>query len=264
MFHFPRFIIFPVLGSVKAMGRFVRTACPPVRLRVLLMAPLVLWLAGCAGPGRYPNVTHFSTVVVDPGHGGHDSGAISRNRWVVTSTKTVRGRRGKRRRVTVSHIASNGGPRVVEKEVALDVAIRVQRKLRAAGLRVVMTRRDDTFVPLDERANIYNRQRDAIFVAIHFNDACRRSAHGMETYHNGKGTLELAGRIERAISACPGGENRGVHRANFRVLRNARGPAVLVECGYLSNPEESVQCANPAFREQIASAIVRAILEQRR
>ena len=127
-----------------------------------------------------------------------------------------------------------------------------------------MTRADDRFIPLDDRVEIFNHQRDSIAVAIHFNDARRLGAHGMETYHNGKGTAELAGRIERAIAACSGGENRGVRRANYRVLRKARGPALLVECAYLSNPEEAARCANASFREQIAAAIARAILEQRR
>jgi len=233
-------------------------------LKVLALVSAVFWLGACAGPGTYPNVRHFSTVVLDPGHGGHDSGAVSRNQRTVKCTRTKRDKRGKRRTVTVSRPVSGGGPRIAEKDVALDVAIRVARKLSSAGLRVVMTRKDDTFIPLDERAEIYNRRRDAIFVSIHFNDAYRRSAHGMETYHNGKGTAELAGRIERAISACSGGVNRGVRRANYRVLRKARGPALLVECAYLSNPEEAARCATGSFREQLASAIARAILEQRR
>ena len=231
----------------------------------LLLACVGLWLGGCAAPDTYPNVTHFSTVVLDAGHGGHDSGAISRNQRVIKVGKAGKSRRGKRGKlISTTRVVSTGGPRVLEKEVALDVAIRVQRRLRAAGLRVIMTRSNDTFIPLDDRVEIFNRQRDSIAVAIHFNDSRRLSAHGMETYHNGKGTTELAGRIERAISACPGGENRGIHRANYRVLRNARGPALLVECAYLSNPEEAARAADPVFREQIACAIARAILEQRR
>ena len=233
-------------------------------LRGLSLAVVALWFAGCAAPEFYPNVTHFNTVVIDAGHGGHDSGAISRNYTVVTTSKSKGGGKGKRRRITVSRMIPTGGPRVVEKDVALDVALRVQKKLRAAGLHVVMTRHDDTFISLDDRVAISNRQHDSVFVAIHFNDTRRRGVHGMETYHNGKGTEELAGRIERAISACSHGDNRGVRRANYRVLRKARGPALLVECGYLSSPEESARCADPQWRDQIASAIARAIIEQRR
>jgi len=216
-----------------------------------------LWLGGCITEGTYPNVTHFSTVVIDPGHGGHDSGAVSRGGTVV---RTVQKRHG-RRKVITSIIP---GVRVLEKDLALDVALRVSRKLRAAGLRTVMTRHDDTFIPLDDRADISNAHHDSIFVSIHFNDTRRREIHGMETYQNGRGTDELAHRIERAVAACPSGANRGVRHANYRVLRKSRGPAVLVECGYLSNAAEAAHCATPAFREQIAANLAQAILDQRR
>ena len=233
------------------------------RLRALFLAAVALCLGGCAGP-EFPNVTHFSTVVVDAGHGGHDSGASTRSDRVVSVVSSKKGKHGRKIKKRVTRVIAPSGPRLLEKDLALDVSIRVQRKLRSAGLRVVMTRHDDTFISLDDRVSISNNQHDSIFVAIHFNDSRRRGAHGQETYHNNRGTAELAGRIERAISACAGGENRGVRRANYRVLRLSRGPALLVECAYLSNPEEAARCADPAFREQIASAIVRAILEQRR
>ncbi len=203
---------------------------------VLWAVAAVLWLGGCATAPVYTNVTHFTTVVIDAGHGGHDSGAISRGRRT----------------------------RLLEKNLALDVALRVDVKLRAAGLRTVMTRHDDTFIPLDERVRISNRERDSIFVSIHFNDSFRRKVHGAETYQNGRGTEELAQRIERAVSATPSSVNRGVMHANYRVLRNSHGPAVLVECGYLSNASETARCGTPAHREKIASAIARAILDQRR
>lgn len=195
----------------------------------------MFWLGGCATPPSY-NVTNFTTVVVDAGHGGHDSGAISRRRK----------------------------PRAIEKDLALDVARRLKEKLREDGLKVVMTRADDTFIPLDERVAISNRQRDSIFVSIHFNDSPKRRVHGAEVYHNDRGTEGLARRIARSLSAHSGCANRGVKRANYRVLRNSRGPAVLVECGYLSHAGEAARCANPAYRERLADAIAQAIREQRR
>lgn len=201
-------------------------------------AACLLWLSGCATT-RYYNITDFDTVVIDAGHGGHDSGAFSRG---------VRSR-------------------VLEKDVALDVARRLEGKLRDAGFRTVMTRRDDTFIPLDERARISNvcdAHRNSIFVAIHFNDTRRSSVHGAETYHNGRGTWQLAARIERYLASMPGGANRGVKTANFRVLRKSNGPALLVECGYLSNPTEAAHCANAAWREQTASRLAQAIIAQRR
>jgi len=198
----------------------------------------LVWLGGCASIPYY-NVTDFDTVVIDAGHGGHDSGAFTR------------GRRG---------------PRLLEKDLALDVARRLEGKLRAAGFRTVMTRRDDTFIPLDERARISNSSnahRDSIFVAIHFNDTRRSSVHGSETYHNGRGTWQLAARIERYLASMPGGANRVVMTARFRVLRKSNGPALLVECGFLSNPTEAAHCASAAWREQTADRLARAIIAQR-
>ena len=200
-----------------------------------VIAACLVWLSGCSTVPYY-NVTDFDTVVIDPGHGGRDSGAFSR------------GRRSQ----------------LLEKDLALDVARRLEGKLREAGFRTVMTRRTDRFIPLDERARQGNARRKSVFVAIHFNDTRRRSVHGAEVYHNGKGTWQLAARIERYLTAIPGGVNRGVKTACYRVLRKSNGPALLVECGYLSNSTEAAHCASAAWREQTADCIARAIIAQRR
>jgi len=205
------------------------------RLFLFGCALCFLLLGGCAVTPYY-NITDFNTVVVDAGHGGRDSGA------------STRGSRS----------------RLLEKDLALDVSRRVAVKLRAAGFRTIMTRSDDRFIPLDERADISNAQSKSVFVAIHFNDTRRRSIHGAETYHNGRGTWQLAARIERYLAAMPCGANRGVHTANFRVLRKSRGPALLVECGFLSNPDEAARCANAVWRDRVADCIARGIIEQRR
>ena len=194
----------------------------------------LLWMSGCALVPYY-NVTHFDTVVVDAGHGGRDSGA------------SARGRRC----------------RALEKDLTLDMALRVRAKLREAGFHTVLTRRDDRCVSLDDRVEVSNAHRDSIFVSIHFNDARRRAVHGAEVYHNGRGTWQLAGRIERNLASMSGGCDRGVHTARFRVLRKSNGPAVLVECGYLSNGTESAHCADAAWREQAACRIAQAIINQR-
>ena len=195
----------------------------------------MVWLSGCATT-RYYNVSDFNTVVIDAGHGGHDSGAFSRDRR----------------------------SRVLEKNLALDVARRLDVKLRTAGFRTVMTRDDDRFIPLDTRAAVSNAQHKSVFIAIHFNDARRSSVHGAETYHNGKGTWELAARIERYLAAMSGGANRGVKIANFRVLRKSDGPALLVECGYLSNATEVSHCADAVWRDKVADCVARAVIAQRR
>jgi N-acetylmuramoyl-L-alanine amidase len=174
----------------------------------------------------------FSTVVVDAGHGGKDSGAYRRY----------------------------GPP---EKMVTLDVAQRLNRKLRESQLKTVMTRSSDVFIPLDERVTIENSQKNAVFVSIHFNDSRRRGIRGFETYYHSGASVDLASRIQEKLMRIPHSANRGVHTANFRVLRLAMCPAVLVECGYLSNRSEGSQARDWEYRELLADKIAEAIVEQR-
>src|SRR5215510_3091025 len=143
----------------------------------------------------------FNTVVVDAGHGGKDSGAYRRY----------------------------GPP---EKMVTLDVAQRLERKLRESQVKTVMTRDSDVFIPLNNRVARENAQKDAIFVSIHFNDSRRRGTRGFETYYHSGASFDLAARIQQKLMTIPNSANGGVHAANFRVLRLANCPAVLVECGY--------------------------------
>jgi len=189
----------------------------------------VVLLAGCAG--ARDTSRSFRTVVIDAGHGGHDSGTASR--------------RGGR-----------------EKDATLAVARRLDEKLRAVGFRTVMTRDGDYFVPLDQRASISNRQRNAIFVSIHFNDSPRRRIRGVETYYNSRYALPIADRIQQSLTALSA--DRGVKHASYRVLRKNRYPAVLVECGFLSNPGEASRCATSAYRDALADRIADAVVMQRR
>jgi N-acetylmuramoyl-L-alanine amidase len=174
----------------------------------------------------------FKTVVVDAGHGGKDSGAFRRY----------------------------GPP---EKLVALDVAQRLNRKLRESQLKTVMTRDSDVFIELNDRVAIENAQKNAVFVSIHFNDSRRRGVRGFETYYHSGPSFDLANGIQQKLMAIPNSKNGGVHTANYRVLRNATCPAVLVECGYLSNRSEGNQARDWEYRELLADRIAEAIVEQR-
>ena len=189
-----------------------------------------LFFAGCSGV-RDTSRT-FETVVIDAGHGGYDSGARAR-----------------------------GGYR--EKVFALDVARRLDARLREAGFRTVMTRNGDVFVPLGKRTRISNSQSNAIFVSVHFNHAKNQSARGIETFYKSRVARETARKIERSLYSIPGLSSRGTKTANFYVLRKARYPAVLVECGFLSNAAEARLCASPEFRDQLAVKIAEALVRQR-
>ena len=208
------------------MSRLIRRICA-VALSGLL--------AACAtAPKAVTKNTSktFSTVVVDAGHGGKDNGAYRRF----------------------------GG---AEKIATLDVARRLERKLRESQLKTVMTRSSDVFISLDQRVSIENAQKNSIFVSIHFNDSRRRGIHGFETYYHSANAAELANRIQGKLMTIPRSANRGVHFANFRVLRLAAYPAVLVECGFLSNRREGGEARDSEYRELLADKIAEAIVEQR-
>src|SRR5437773_7927760 len=196
---------------------------------------LVALLPACAIMRRAPvkNTSKtFSTVVVDAGHGGKDSGAYRRY----------------------------GPP---EKMVALDVAQRRNRKLRESQLKTVMTRSSDVFIELNDRVAIENAQKNAIFVSIHFNDSRRRGIRGFETYYHSGPSSDLANGIQQKLATIPHSASRGVHTANFRVLRLATCSAGLVGCCFLSNRNEGGQARDWEYRELLADRIAEAIVEQR-
>jgi N-acetylmuramoyl-L-alanine amidase len=168
------------------------------------------------------------TVVIDAGHGGHDRGGIP-------------------------------GQRIAEKNMTLDVALRLRKVLSRSGYRVVMTRSSDVFVPLPTRVAIANSYRNAIFVCIHFNATGRRGASGIETYFYGRDSLQLASAIHYYVAGGAPSENRGVRRRGFYVLRKTRIPAVLVECGFLTNPTEAAYAQHASYRQKLAEEIAAGV-----
>lgn len=207
----------------------------PQRLRLIFALTALAALVSCSTEGvssRQNTGRTFTTVVVDAGHGGRDSGASRRY----------------------------GPP---EKVSTLDVAQRLNRKLRESQFRTVMTRSSDVFVPLDRRVAIGNAQKNSVFVSIHFNDSGRRGIRGFETYYSSPYAQTLAQRIQRKLLTMPGAANRGVRAARFRVLRNAVYPSVLVECGFLSNRGEGGRAGSSYYRDMLADKISEAIVEER-
>ncbi len=204
-------------------------------------------------PHRIKNSHKIDIVVLDPGHGGVDNGAS--NRW--------------------------GS----EKNFTLDVAMNARQQLLTAGYKVEMTRSIDKAVSLDERVNFANRFPNAIFVSIHFNWS--GAAEGIETYALAPAGVVSNAAIEKEASSanvqwCPGNAedeknialgaavhasilsrlsmfDRGVKHARFHVLRHVKIPAVLVECGFLSNASEGQRIATTQFRQQVGGAIAQAV-----
>jgi len=168
------------------------------------------------------------TVVIDAGHGGFDRGGIP-------------------------------GQRVSEKDMTLDVARRLKSVLTASGYRVVMTRDSDDFIPLGTRCSIANSNRNAIFVSVHFNSATRAGASGIETYFYSRDSLALASAIHHYVVGGAPSSSRGVRRRGYYVLRKTSIPAVLVECGFLTNPTEAAYAQNASYRQKLAEEIAAGV-----
>jgi len=146
--------------------------------------------------------------------------------------------------------------------MALDVAQRLEKRLRQAGYQVVMTRDSDVFVPLGERVGIANRYQDAVFVCIHFNAASRAGANGIETYYYNNGSAKLAADIHRHLIAGTSSDNRGIRQRGYYVLRRTSIPAVLVECGFLTNPTEARLALQSSYRERLADRIADGVMDK--
>ena len=188
------------------------------------MIGLLVLLMTCA----ISSAARFSTVIIDPGHGGRDKGAY----W--------------------------GGVR--ESTLNLRVAQQLESLLKKRGIRTVMTRRSDVFVSLGSRAAIANRYRSAVFVSIHFNASTNRSIRGAETFYWGSTGAMIAGAIQRRLPARVKTINRGIKRRGFTVLVQTNCPAVLVECGFISNTSERGRCATAWYQQTAARAIYDALM----
>ena len=198
----------------------------------------------------------FAVVVLDPGHGGQDSGAIC------------------------------GG--VMEKDLTLDVARRVDRLLDSQGIATLMTRLGDSYISLADRAAFGNRTNDSIFISIHFNEGNKPVASGVETYYavhqiaSGSSlaswlpffsrasssspkpeSQSLAGFIQEALVARTRSVDRGTQAKQFFVIANVTSPAVLIEGGFITNKNELSKLASEDYRDQLAAAVVDGILRYR-
>src|SRR6266513_2961954 len=198
----------------------------------------------------------FAVVVLDPGHGGQDSGAMC------------------------------GG--LLEKDLTLDVARRIDRLLDSEGIATLMTRLGDTYVSLADRAAFANRIRNCIFVSIHFNEDNKPISTGVETYYASHQiatassvaswlpflwrplsespnpeSQRLAGFIQEALVACTRAINRVTQPGQFFVIANVTSPAVLIEGGFLTNKEDISKLASEDYRDQIAAAVADGVLQYR-
>ena len=205
---------------------------------------------------RLPRLSHGSdpVIAIDPGHGGKEKGA------------------------------ENLPLGIVEKQLTMDVCLRLQSHLEAMGFKTVLTRYDDRSVALDKRPEIAKRADADLFISVHFNADLNKEANGIETYmltpagypstadevpdalavpyaangfdgHN----FDLAYRIQRKLVDQLQRRDRGVRKARFAVLRDLDCPGVLVEGGFVSHADEALLVRTPVYREKMAKALAEAI-----
>jgi len=219
-------------------------------------------------------------IVIDPGHGGVEVGAV-------------------------------GPSGLLEKDLTLDLARRLKALLERQGVTVVLTRDEDRVLPLDDRTAIANHNRAILFISIHLNASKRKSAVGAETYFLATAATDaeartlaglenkayeppdaagpvatpatpqdhglelilwdlaqnsflvessrLAEAIQTELNTATGVRDRGVRQAPFRVLMGATMPAILIEAGFISNPEEEARFKADAYKDKVADAIARAV-----
>ena len=174
----------------------------------------------------------FRYVIIDAGHGGHDRGASS--------------------------------GLVYEKHLALDTALRLEYYLKQKGIRTKTTRRSDVFISLPGRVSIGNRYSKAIFVSVHYNHTWKRAPSGLETFYYGSEGKKLATHVQNGISSKLRAPNRGVKYARFYVIRHSKHPAILVECGFVSNSKERARMKKAWYRQSLAEGIGEGILKYKR
>ena len=233
-----------------------------------------------AAPTTAPARTNeIKTIVIDPGHGGSDTGAV-------------------------------GSKGIEEKTITLLLAQALRSRLEERlPVRVVLTRSDDAELPLDTRTALANQQKADLFISLHINSVHGSSARGAETYfsslkasdehaarsaatenlagsdsrgaesdplydlqlilwdlaqsHYLAESQRLAGLVQEELNEALGLRDRGVKQAPFRVLLGAAMPAILVECGFISNPEEEERLLDPAYRADLVNSLVRAVTRYR-
>jgi N-acetylmuramoyl-L-alanine amidase len=168
-------------------------------------------------------------IVLDAGHGGHDSGAV--------------GAKGTR-----------------EKDINLDIINRTAKLLKAAGARVLLSRNDDTFIPLYDRPGLANGRQADIFISVHCNSSAKRnSAKGTQTYYRTPQSIQLASAMHHELLKSLELHDGGVRNGNFAVIRESRMPSVLLEIAFINNAKEEELLRTPAFRQKTAEAILNGV-----
>jgi len=185
------------------------------------------WFGGLVAGER------FVKVVIDPGHGGKDPGSLAYG--------------------------------LVEKDLTLDLARRIERLLVGKGISAELTRLDDSYVELADRAARTHQSEKTIFLSLHFNAHADRSISGSETLYwpGSEAGRELASYVQGELGRRLVTRNRGFRPERLKVLELAPVTGILVECGFITNRWESQRCGAEWFRQIVAEEIVQGLLRYR-
>lgn len=185
-------------------------------------------IVGIAIPNEVDATHSDKTVFIDVGHGGHDNG----------STHSV----------------------YIEDDINLQIANKVQKELEKERIKVQLSRQKDKYLSLSKRAQMSNMSGADLFLSIHQNGSDNSQANGLETLYMGN-NKELANIVQQNLIESTGANNRGAKYSNLQVLRENELPAVLVECGFISNATEGYKLSTQAYQEKLADGIVEGIKE---
>jgi N-acetylmuramoyl-L-alanine amidase len=240
--------MFRLICSVGFLSYFLMPALqaqpplksPPVLTKTELIRSAYRREVRCHEIVKPPLLMKKAFIILDPGHGGHDTGTQSISK-----------------------------PRYQEKSLNLITAQFVRTYLQELGYHVLMTREDDTFVSLDKRAQWANCQKPDLFISIHYNAALNAEARGLEVFyypskekkirmHRSK---RLAQSILKNIVAQTQAKSRGIKEGNYAVIRETNMPAVLIEGGFVTNEAELQKLKDPNYLKQLAWGVVKGIDE---
>lgn len=248
----------------KKLPMHRRSRIDPMRMKVVLLL-LILFAANACTPKVYqepplevyyipeepiepkpiitttePPVKPFKDlmIVIDPGHGGEDLGTQSLSK-----------------------------PKYLEKHFNLATAKMLKDFLEQKGYSILLTRSDDTFIPLDKRAEFANTRDSKLFVSVHYNSAPSPEAQGIEVfYYRSKDDQDrsaeskiLAQNVLKRVIKNTDAKSRGVKHGNLAVIRLTKMPAILIEGGFLTNDEEMQKLKDPSYLKQIAWGIAQGI-----
>ncbi len=227
------FLFDNILGPLLHLGGSSTTGSAPIVIPPAGNSPVGSLPDGSSGTGALKG----KVIVVDPGHGGSNPGAVA------------------------------NGTR--ESDNNLAVALKLQEKLTQAGARVIMSRSQDrTVAPegsslteeLAARVALAESNHADLFISIHSNDNNNSAIQGATTFYNTAQSSQVAFDVQNGLVAATGANDKGTSQANYYVIRNPSMPSILVEMGFVSNASEAAKLNNDAYRNKIATGISNGIV----